>query len=135
MIKKTITYTDYDGNQRTEDFWFNLSKAEIAKMEYGTSGGVEKMIERLVQEQDTARIIEIFDEMICRSYGKKSPDGKRFVKSAELLEEFKQTEAYSDLFIELLKDPDAAAAFFSEVIPKAEATAASADAPVQMSLI
>lgn len=136
MIKKTMTFTDYDGNKRTEDFWFNLNKAEVAKMELGTIGGIQKMIERLVQEQDSARIVEIFDQMICCSYGKKSPDGKRFIKSPELLEEFKQTEAYSDLFVELLGNPDMAAAFFNEVLPKMDNDAVPAtEAPVQMSLV
>lgn len=120
MIKKTITYTDYDGNERTEDFWFNMSKAEVAEMELGTAGGVTKMIERLVQEQDSRRIVEIFKDLICRSYGKKSPDGKRFIKTREIIEEFTQTEAYSQLFMELLSDPDAAAAFFTGVLPKIE---------------
>lgn len=136
MIKKTMTFTDYDGNKRTEDFWFNLNKAEVAKMELGTIGGIQKMIERLVQEQDSARIVEIFDQMICCSYGKKSPDGKRFIKSPELLEEFKQTEAYSDLFVELLGNPDMAAAFFNEILPKMDNDAVPAtEAPVQMSLV
>lgn len=125
MIKKTITYTDYDGNERTEDFWFNMSKAEVAEMELGTAGGVTKMIERLVQEQDSRRIVEIFKDLICRSYGKKSPDGKRFIKTREIIEEFTQTEAYSQLFMELLSDPDAAAAFFTGVLPKIEGAPAS----------
>lgn len=136
MLKKTITYTDYDGNRREEDFWFNLTKAEVAKMEFGTAGGIQKMIETLVQEQDTKRIIEVFDELICCSYGKKSPDGKRFIKSFELLEAFKQTEAYSDLFVELLGNPDKAAAFFAEIVPKTEAAAeATTGDEVQMTVV
>lgn len=136
MLKKTITYTDYDGNRREEDFWFNLTKAEVAKMEFGTAGGIQKMIETLVQEQDTKRIIEVFDELICCSYGKKSPDGKRFIKSPELLEAFKQTEAYSDLFVELLGNPDKAAAFFAEIVPKTEAAAESTTGDeVQMTVV
>lgn len=129
MIKKTITFTDYDGNERTEDFWFNLSKAEVAEMELGTAGGITKMIERLVQEQDGKRIVEIFKDLICRSYGVKSPDGKRFIKSKDLTEAFTQTEAYSDLFVELMSNPDLAAAFFAEVLPKIDGAAAKADAP------
>lgn len=132
MLKKTITYIDYDGNRREEDFWFNLTKAEVAKMEFGTAGGIQKMIETLVQEQDTKRIIEIFDELICCSYGKKSPDGKRFIKTPELLEAFKQTEAYSDLFVELLGNPDKAAAFFAEIVPKTEAATGN---EVQMTVV
>lgn len=135
MIKKTMTFIDYDGNERTEDFWFNLNKAEVAKMELGTTGGIQKMIERLVQEQDSARIVEIFDQMICASYGKKSPDGKRFIKSQDLLDKFKQTEAYSDLFIELLGHPDMAAAFFNEVLPKMDDAAPDAKTGVQMTIV
>lgn len=135
MIKKTMTFIDYDGNERTEDFWFNLNKAEVAKMELGTTGGIQKMIERLVQEQDSARIVEIFDQMICASYGKKSPDGKRFIKSQDLLDEFKQTEAYSDLFIELLGHPDMASAFFNEVLPKMDDAAPDAKTGVQMTIV
>lgn len=116
MIKKTITYTDYDGNKRTEDFLFNLNQAEIAKMELGTAGGITRMIEQLVQEQDGKRIVEIFEELICNAYGVKSPNGKRFVKNKELTEAFMQTEAYSDLFMELMGNPDSAASFFAGVL-------------------
>lgn len=117
MLKKTITYVDYDGNQRTEDFYFNLSKAEIAEMEMTTAGGLDKVINQIIAEQDGKRIIELFKDLILRSYGKKSPDGKRFIKSEELRDEFSQTEAYSDLFMELATDADAAAAFVNGIIP------------------
>lgn len=116
MIKKTMTYKDYDGNQRTEDFWFNLTKAEAAKLEFGTTGGITKMIERIVQEQDVKRILDVFEDLILRSYGKKSPDGKRFIKNAEQTEEFIQTEAYSDLFIEFMNNPDEFSKFFAGVL-------------------
>ena len=137
MIKHTRTFVDYDDNSRTEDFWFNLNKAEVAKMEFSTAGGIQNMIERLVQEQDTKRIIEVFDNLICCSYGKKSPDGKRFIKTPELLEEFKQTEAYSDLFVELLSNPDKAAAFFAEIIPKTDAASevANGNKSVEMTVL
>ena len=116
MIKKTMTYKDYDGNQRTEDFWFNLTKAEAAKLEFGTTGGISKMIERIVQEQDAKRILDVFEDLICRSYGKKSPDGKRFVKNQKQTDEFLQTEAYSDLFIEFMNNPDEFSQFFAGVL-------------------
>lgn len=117
MLKKTISYVDYDGNQRTEDFYFNLSKAEIAEMEMTTSGGLDKVISQIIAEQDGKRIIELFKDLILRSYGKKSPDGKRFIKNQELRDEFSQTEAYSDLFMELATDADAAAAFVNGIVP------------------
>lgn len=117
MLKKTMTYTDYDGNQRTEDFYFNLSKAEVAEMQMSAAGGLDKMINRIISEQDGKRIIELFKDLVLRSYGKKSDDGKRFIKSKELAEEFSQTEAYSDLFMELATDADAAAAFVNGIVP------------------
>ena len=117
MLKKTITYTDYDGVQRTEDFYFNLSKAEIAEMELSTAGGLDKTINRIVAEQDGARIIALFKDLVLKSYGKKSDDGRRFIKTQELRDEFSQTEAYSDLFMELATDADAAAAFVNGIVP------------------
>ena len=117
MIKKTITYTDYDGNERTEDFYFNLSKAELTEMETSTTGGLQKTIERITQEQDGRKLIELFKDIILRSYGKKSLDGRRFVKSKELAEDFSQTEAYSELFMELATDDQAASAFIKGVLP------------------
>lgn len=117
MLKKTMTYTDYDGNQRTEDFYFNLSKAEVAEMQMSAAGGLDKMINRIISEQDGKRINELFKDLVLRSYGKKSDDGKRFIKSKELAEEFSQTEAYSDLFMELATDADAAAAFVNGIVP------------------
>ena len=117
MLKKTMTYTDYDGNQRTEDFYFNLSKAEVADMEMSTAGGLDKMINRIIAEQDGKRIIELFKDLVLRAYGKKSDDGKRFIKTKELSEEFSQTEAYSDLFMELATDAEAAAAFVNGIVP------------------
>ena len=118
MLKKTITYTDYDGVQRTEDFYFNLSKAEIAEMELSTADGLDKTINRIVAEQDGARIIALFKDLVLKSYGKKSDDGRRFIKNQELRDDFAQTEAYSDLFMELATDADAAAAFVNGIVPK-----------------
>lgn len=116
MIKKTMTYVDYDGNERTEDFYFNLTKAEAAKLEYSETGGITKMIERIVQEQDAKRILALFEQLITTAYGKKSADGKRFIKSAEQTEAFMQTEAYSDLFIEFMNNPNEFSAFFAGVL-------------------
>ncbi len=120
MLKKTITYTDYDGNERTEDFYFNLTKAEITEMELSHDGGLTKLIEKIVAEQDSKRIVEIFKDLILRAYGEKSPDGKRFVKNQELRDAFAQTEAYSDLFMELATDAEAAVAFVNGIIPQVD---------------
>jgi hypothetical protein len=129
MIKKTIPYTDYNGNERSEDFYFNLSKAEVMEMEMSTSGGLAEMIQRVVAAQDQPAIIKIFKDLILKAYGVKSPDGKRFIKSEELSTEFAQTEAYSQLFMELATDADAAAKFVNGIVPadmakQAEALAA-----------
>ena len=104
MLKKTITYTDYDGNTRTEDFYFNLNKAEIAEMELSTNGGMEKMLTQIVNSQDGKRIMEVFKGIILKAYGVKTADGKRFEKSEEISKAFEQTEAYSELFMELVTD-------------------------------
>ena len=117
MLKKTITYTDYNGNERTEDFFFHLTKAEIMEMEMSTTGGLAEMIQKVVATQDTPAIIKIFKELVLNAYGEKSPDGKRFIKSKELSEEFSQTEAYSILFMELASNADAAAAFVNGIVP------------------
>lgn len=118
MLKKPITYTDYDGNSRTEDFYFNLTKAELTMMDLSAEGGLEKKISKMVQQQKAPLIMKTFEDIILKSYGEKSDDGRRFIKSQELSEAFKQTEAYSELFMELLTDADAAAAFVNGILPK-----------------
>ena len=117
MLEKTITYTDYNGVERTEDFYFNLTKAELMEMEIGTTGGMADMIKRIIDAKDAPAIIKIFKELVLKAYGEKSADGKRFVKSEEISNGFAQTEAYSQLFMELATDADAAAAFVNGIIP------------------
>lgn len=121
MLKKTITYIDYNGTERKEDFYFNLSKAEIMEMEMGTTGGMVEMINKIVAAQDAPAIIDVFKKMILKAYGEKSADGKRFIKSKELSEAFSQTEAYSQLFMELATDADAASKFVNGIVPAQEA--------------
>lgn len=117
MLKKTITYTDYNGTERKEDFYFNLTKAEIMQMEMGTTGGLAEKIKRVVDAQDAPAIMDIFKDLILRAYGEKSADGKRFIKTKELRDEFEQTEAYSQLFMELATDADAASKFVNGIVP------------------
>ena len=117
MLKKTITYTDYNGVERTEDFYFNLTKAELMEMEIGTTGGMADMIKRIIDAKDAPAIIKIFKELVLNAYGEKSPDGKRFIKSKELSTAFSQTEAYSILFMELATDADKAAKFVNGIVP------------------
>ena len=117
MLKKTMTYTDYNDVERTENFYFNLSKAEAMELEMGTAGGLTEMINTIVSTQDIPAIINIFKDLILKAYGEKSPDGRRFIKSKELSTAFAQTEAYSQLFTELATDPDKAAEFFNGILP------------------
>ena len=124
MLKKNIKYVDYDGNDRAEDFYFNLNKAEIVELELGTTGGLTKTLEKIVQEKDNKRIVEYFKAIILKAYGEKSADGRRFLKSQELRDSFEQTEAYSELFMELSSNAKAAADFISGIVPKEAADAA-----------
>jgi len=118
MLKRTIKYTDYDGNERSEDFYFNLSKAEVMELEMGTTGGLTQMLNKIVAAKDSKLIIETFKDIILRAYGEKSPDGKRFVKNQELRDGFAQTEAYSNLFMDLAINADAATNFINGIVPK-----------------
>lgn len=117
MLKKTITYHDYNDVERTEDFYFNLSKAELLEMELGTSGGLAEMIKKIVAAQDAPSIIKVFKDLVLKAYGEKSPDGKRFIKSPELSEAFSQTEAYSQIFMELATNEKKAAEFVNGIVP------------------
>ena len=117
MFIKSITYTDYDGEERTENFCFNLNKAEIAEMDLSASGGLEKTIKDIIAAKDNAKLVQLFKGLILKAYGEKSPDGRRFIKSEQLSTEFSQTEAYSELFMELASDAEAAAEFISKITP------------------
>ena len=117
MLKKTITYTDYNGVERTEDFYFNLSKAELIDMEMGIDGGMVEMIKKIVAAKDNPAIMAIFKKLVLQAYGEKSADGKRFIKSDELSTAFAQTEAYSNLYVELSTNAEEAAKFVNGIIP------------------
>lgn len=124
MYIKSITYTDYNGVERTEKFYFNLTKAELMEMQMSTTGGLAEMIQKVIDAQDAPSIIKIFKDLILKAYGEKSEDGKRFIKSKELSDAFSQTEAYSILFMELAQDADKAAEFVNNIVP-ADAAASS----------
>ena len=121
MLKKTITYTDYNGEERKEDFYFNLNKAEVIEMEIGTAGGYGEMLKRIVDSKDGAEVMKVFKTLILKSYGVKSPDGKTFKKSEEISSDFEGTEAYSELFVELCTNAEAATAFINGVLPLSDA--------------
>ena len=117
MYKKTITYTDYNDVQRTEDFYFSLNEAEITEMQLGVEGGYAAMIDKIIKAQDTPALIKIFKELLLKSYGIKSDDGRRFIKSEKLSEEFTQTPAYSELYMMLATDDKQASAFIKNIMP------------------
>ena len=118
MLKKAIKYVDYNDVERNEEFYFNLSQAEIVEMEMSTAGGLVEKIQAMTAKMDGEKIITFFKEIVLKAYGVKSPDGKRFIKSQELRDEFSQTEAYTVLFMELATNADAAAAFINAILPK-----------------
>jgi hypothetical protein len=117
MIKKTITYNDLDGNPVTEDFYFGLSKAELAEMALSEGGGFEDRLRALVKGGDPGKIIKEFKAIIAMSVGKRSPDGKRFEKTEQISAEFMQTDAYSELFMQLTTDAAFAAEFTTGILP------------------
>ena len=125
MLKKVIKYTDYNGVEREEEFYFNLTAAEITEMELSEQGGLSQLITKITNAKDTPSLVKMFKGLILKSYGIKSADGKRFIKSEEISTEFSQTEAYSMLFMELATDEKAASAFVNGIVPQ-EALAKSA---------
>ncbi len=139
MVTKTINYTDFDGVERTETFRFNLTEAELQAWELSVEGGMRKRMESIMAAKDTKQIAELFQEIIDRSYGCKSADGRRFVKSPELLAEFKSMQAYSDLYMTLATDAAAATEFVNGLVPKtsiaanaAQTAADTANTPILM---
>ena len=127
MLKKTITYTDYNGTTRKEDFYFNLTQAEVTELEVSVEGGLVEQINRIVAAQNGKVIIETFKDIILRAYGEKSPDGRRFIKNQEVRDAFAQTEAYSNLFMELATDAKAASEFVNGIVPPKTEKEAPAD--------
>lgn len=117
MLKKTVKYTDYNGVDRTEDFYFNLTEAEVTEMELCTDGGMAEMIQRIVAANDTPTLVRIFKDLVLKAYGEKSADGKRFIKSDEISTAFSQTEAYSQIFMELSTNAEKAAEFINGIFP------------------
>jgi len=118
MYKKTIKYTDFNDVEISEDFYFNLTKAELLEMESKSNGGLKAKLERLINTRDVSAIMSIFKEIITSSYGVKSDDGKRFIKNQQVLDEFMQSNAYSELYVELATNSDAALEFIMHIIPK-----------------
>lgn len=117
MLKKTVTYTDYNGIERTEDFYFNLTKAECVEMNLSTQGGLAEYLQRIIDTKDVPSLIKQFKDLVLTAYGVKSADGRRFMKGDEIRREFAETEAYSIIFMELATDANAAAEFVNGIVP------------------
>lgn len=120
MLKKTIAFTDYLGNEREEDFYFHLNKAEVTEMQLEIDGGLTGMLQRIIQKKSGPDIIRTFKMLITRSYGVPSPDGRKFMKSKDLTDDFLQTEAYNNFFMELVTDAGKAAEFVNSILPNME---------------
>lgn len=118
MLKKTMTYKDFNGEERTEELFFNLSKAELVEWEYMHEGGMTGTLRRAIAAKDNQTIMMAFKDLLFKAYGEKSPDGKRFIKSPEISKAFSETEAYSDLFMELFTSPEYAAEFIKGIVPQ-----------------
>lgn len=127
MFKYTATYVDYNGDERTEDFYFNLSKAELMEMNLRKAGGFESWINRIIQANDQETLVDTFKQIVLASYGEKDETGRRFVKSDELSKAFSETEAYSDLFMKLVTDADFASEFCTKICPAVEQRPALTD--------
>ena len=118
MLKKTITYVDYNGTERKEDFYFNLTETEFTKITIKTPGGLGAHIDRIIKNNDGPAILDLFDSFVLGAYGEKSEDGRRFIKSKEISEAFSQTEAYNVLFEELATNEKACVDFIKALLPK-----------------
>lgn len=127
MLRKTITFEDLEGRQITEDFYFNLSRAEIIEMEVSEKEGLRETLQKVIKEDDRQKIIGYFKKIILAAYGIKSEDGRRFIKSDDLRQSFSQTDAYSALFMELATDANAAAEFMNGIVPAGLAAEAQAE--------
>lgn len=128
MLKKTISYTDYNDVKREEDFYFNLTETELAEMQLEVTGGLASMLQAIVKAQDIPTIVKLFKQIILKAYGQKSPDGRRFIKSEELSTEFSQTGAYNVLYMELSQDAEKASEFITGIIPAKYREAVAAEA-------
>ena len=117
MYKKTVTYTDYNDNERTEDFYFSFTKAELLDKQMSVAGGYATVIDNIAKTKDLPAMIKIFKELVMEAYGVKSDDGRRFVKSEELTREFMETPAFSEIYMGLVTDDEAAAEFINKVFP------------------
>lgn len=132
MLKKNIKYTDFNGVERDEDFYFNLTEAELAEMNLMTKGGLKGYLEAIINTQDTPAIAELFKTIINKAYGVKSADGRKFMKSPEILDDFIYTQAYSNLYMSLIADANSAANFINGIIPEDMAKQVEAQKAIEL---
>lgn len=131
MYKERIKYQDYNGTERDEDFYFDLSEAEVMEMDLITPGGLGQMLQNIVDSKDAAGMITEFKKILLKSYGEKSPDGKKFIKSKEATENFMYSPVYSMMFMKLATDDQYASTFINAIIPKPKNTTAPAMIPAK----
>lgn len=117
MFKKTIKYVDYKGNEREEDFYFNITKSELVEMELAQKGGMSEYLEKITKAQTKDELVLWFKKIILKAYGEKSEDGRRFMKSDEIAKAFSETEAFNQLYMELITDEKKAADFVNAIVP------------------
>lgn len=117
MIKKTVTYTDYNGEERTESFYFHYTEAEILDMEMSEEGSFADRIQRIIDAKDKTALMKLIKKFVIDAYGVKSEDGKRFMKNDDLKTAFVECPAYSDIFMEMVTNDEVAAEFVNGVIP------------------
>ncbi|MBO7452210.1 MAG: hypothetical protein J6U54_17930 [Clostridiales bacterium] len=120
MVKKTLTYKDFDGNERTEDFYFNLLPKELMDLQTSMKGGLSQMLDKIIKENDQNALYKYFEQLVLVAYGVKSMDGRTMDKSDAAKEDFKSTVAYSDIYMDLATDAKAATDFVNGILPSKE---------------
>lgn len=134
MYTRTITYTDWNGMERTEEFRFNLTKAELMEMQYEQEGGMREYLQKIIDSKNQKEIMRLFKDLVLKAYGEKSDDGRLFVKNDQIREKFASTPVYSEIFMELSTDANKASEFVNGIMPadidRSAINAAPGQAPI-----
>lgn len=117
MLVKKVTYIDFNDEEQTDEFLFNLTEAELTDMTLGPTGGLENYIREMIRSRDAKQISEMVKNLILNAYGEKSQDGRKFRKSPEITREFESTAAFSQLYVDMLNDPEQLAYFIAGIVP------------------
>ena len=118
MLKKTVTYENFNGEQVTKDLYFNLTKKELIDLQVSKDGGLDAYIKKITEEEDKKAMIQLLDSIILAAYGQKSEDGERFIKNKELIDAFVSSMAYDTLIDELFTVEGASLQFMMGLLPK-----------------